>query len=75
MSGPVLPPYGRFLGILPERDEEGALLFRLPFSGTVVGRPHFLHGGAIAGLLEIAAVGTVLEALKDEGAPRSSRST
>jgi uncharacterized protein (TIGR00369 family) len=66
MSAPKLPPYARFLGVSADRSEDGAPLFRLPFSDTVVGRPHFLHGGAIAGLLEIAAVGTVLDALADE---------
>lgn len=28
----------------------------MPFSDAVVGRPGFLHGGAIAGLLELAAL-------------------
>lgn len=62
----VLPPYARFLGISAERDDGGALLFRMPFGDAVVGRPGFLHGGAIAGLLEIAAVGTLRDALADE---------
>jgi uncharacterized protein (TIGR00369 family) len=35
----------------------------MPFAKTVVGRPGFLHGGAIAGLLEFAALGTLFEAL------------
>ena len=61
-----LPPYARFLGVSAERDDEAALLFRMPFGETVVGRPGFLHGGAIAGLLEIAAVGTLRDALSVE---------
>ena len=61
-----LPPYARFLGISVESDGERGPLFRLPFDDVVVGRPGFLHGGAIAGLLEIAAVGTVLDALAGE---------
>lgn len=64
-TGLRLPPYARFLGISLDRGADG-LLFRLPFAPSVMGRPHFLHGGAIAGLLEIAALGTVLEALRDE---------
>lgn len=64
-DGPKLPPYARFLGISAEAGENGPL-FRLPFAVSVMGRPHFLHGGAIAGLLEIAALGTVLEKLRDE---------
>jgi acyl-coenzyme A thioesterase PaaI-like protein len=34
----------------------------------VVGRPGYLHGGAIAGLLEFAALGAVYDALGDERA-------
>jgi uncharacterized protein (TIGR00369 family) len=68
MSGETLalPPYGDFLGIVADRDADGALRFRMPFGGVVIGRPGFLHGGAIAGLLEIAAVGTLRDALADE---------
>jgi uncharacterized protein (TIGR00369 family) len=62
----TLPPYGDFLGIVADRDETGALRFRMPFGPVVIGRPGFLHGGAIAGLLEIAAVGTLRDALADE---------
>lgn len=61
-----LPPYGHFLGIIVEQDEASQPRFRMPFGDRVVGRPGFLHGGAISGLLEIAAVGTVLAALAGE---------
>jgi uncharacterized protein (TIGR00369 family) len=60
-----LPPYGRFLGISVETSDDGPL-FRMPFGDVIVGRPQFIHGGAIAGLLEIAAVGTVMATLADE---------
>lgn len=60
-----LPPYARFLGISVD-DGEDAPLFRMPFGVSVTGRPHFLHGGALAGLLEIAAIGTVMAALRDD---------
>lgn len=59
-----LPPYARLLGLRAER-RDGALLWIMPFTDVVVGRPGFLHGGAIAGLLEFAALGTVQEALED----------
>ena len=59
-----LPPYADFLGITVERGDE--LLFRMPFGDVVLGRPGFFHGGAIAGLLEIAAIGTLRAALADE---------
>ncbi len=59
----TLPPYARRLGISSERDADGALVFRMPFGDAVLGRPGFLHGGAIAGLLEIAALGTLLDTI------------
>ncbi|PXA87603.1 phenylacetic acid degradation protein [Nostoc sp. 3335mG] len=60
-----LPPYAHFLGIAVDAGEDGPL-FRMPFGIVVTGRPHFVHGGALAGLLEIAAVGTLREALRGE---------
>ena len=38
----------------------------MPFREDVVGRPGFLHGGAIAGLLELAAFTTLSRALHEE---------
>ncbi|HEX9965377.1 MAG TPA: PaaI family thioesterase [Allosphingosinicella sp.] len=62
-----LPPYAELLGLRTERTTDGILLWVMPFREEVVGRPGFLHGGAIAGLLEFAALGTLFEAL-GEGA-------
>ncbi|MFL6846484.1 MAG: PaaI family thioesterase [Allosphingosinicella sp.] len=62
-----LPPYAELLGLRAERGEDGTMLWVMPFAEAVVGRPGFLHGGAIAGLLEFAALGTLYEAL-GEGA-------
>jgi uncharacterized protein (TIGR00369 family) len=60
-----LPPYAQLLQLrIEERD--GAPLFVLPFHDDVVGRPGFLHGGAIAGLLEFAAF-TALDRALDDG--------
>ena len=39
----------------------------MPFHDDVVGRPGYLHGGAIAGLLEFAAFTTLGRELSDEG--------
>ena len=58
-----LPPYAQFLGISQRRSDEGELMFVMPFADVVLGRPGFLHGGAIAGLLEFAAIGAIYEAL------------
>jgi uncharacterized protein (TIGR00369 family) len=38
----------------------------MPFHDDVVGRPGFLHGGAIAGLLEFAAFTALSRAVGDE---------
>ena len=58
-----LPPYARFLGISTRRSEDGALEFVMPFADVVLGRPGYVHGGALAGLLEFAAFGALFEAL------------
>ena len=61
-----LPPYARFLGISTRRSEEGELQFVMPFADVVLGRPGYVHGGALAGLLEFAAFGALYEALGAE---------
>jgi uncharacterized protein (TIGR00369 family) len=61
----VLPPYAQLLDLRAERDEDGQPLFVMPFGDDVMGRPGFLHGGAIAGLLEFAAFATLRQALGD----------
>lgn len=66
----TLPPYARSLGIEPSRDEHGRLLLSLPFGVHLQGRPGYLHGGAIAGLLEIAAIATLQDRLADDDRPR-----
>ena len=58
-----LPPYAQFLGIERRRSDEGELQFVMPFADAVLGRPGFLHGGAIAALLEFAAIAAIYEAL------------
>ena len=58
-----LPPYAELLGLSTRRGEDGALLWVMPFREEVVGRPGYLHGGAIAGLLEFAAIGAIFEEL------------
>jgi uncharacterized protein (TIGR00369 family) len=62
----MLPPYADALGIEAGRDENGRILLTMPFGPNVQGRPNFLHGGAIAGLLEIAAFATLWDALGEE---------
>lgn len=61
-----LPPYARLLKVRIDNGPDGAPLLTMPFHEDVVGRPGYLHGGAIAGLLEIAAFTTVMRALDDD---------
>lgn len=66
MSAP-LPPYAELLGLTIEPDA-GAPVLVMPFDAARVGgRPGFLHGGAIGGLLEMAAIVALRHAL--DGAP------
>ena len=52
-----LVPYAQFLGVRFEETDEG-LLFTLPFDQDIIGNTHLpaLHGGAIAGFMENAAI-------------------
>jgi uncharacterized protein (TIGR00369 family) len=61
-----LPPYAHFLGIRTELSGAGEPLFVMPFGERVTGRPGYLHGGAISGLLEFAAFGALYAALGEE---------
>jgi acyl-coenzyme A thioesterase PaaI-like protein len=61
----TLPPYAQLLRLSAATDENGAPIFIMPFHDDVVGRPGFLHGGAIAGLLEFAAFSALRVALGD----------
>jgi uncharacterized protein (TIGR00369 family) len=62
----ALPPYAELLGISVERGD-GPPVLVMPFGSSVLGRPGFVHGGALAGLLEMAAVVAVRDALAQEG--------
>ena len=60
-----LPPYAQLLGLRIDDSADECRLV-MPFSDDVVGRPGFLHGGAIAGLLEFAAFTTLARAIGDQ---------
>jgi uncharacterized protein (TIGR00369 family) len=66
----MLPPYAKALGIEAEIDAESRLVLAMDFGVHVQGRPGFLHGGAIAGLLEIAAIGSVRHQLSEGDRPQ-----
>ena len=61
----TLPPYAQLLKLRIEEVEQSPLVV-LPFHEDVVGRPGYLHGGAIAGLLEFAAFTTLWRELDDD---------
>ena len=60
-----LPPYADLLGLTVDADDEAMLM--MPFGDAVLGRPGFLHGGAISGLMEMAAIVALYDALAGEG--------
>lgn len=65
----MLPPYAQLLKLRTE-EQDGVLRFVMPFHEDVIGRPGFLHGGAIAGLLEFAAFTALDRALDDRSVIR-----
>ena len=65
-----LPPYADLLGLTVAGNEDGAPILSMPFGHGVTGRPGFLHGGAIGGLLEMAAFAALHAAFEDDARPR-----
>jgi uncharacterized protein (TIGR00369 family) len=66
----TLPPYAELLGVTIETRDGAAPVLVMPFGDAVLGRPGFLHGGAISGLLEMAAIAALQHALAAEGGGR-----
>jgi uncharacterized protein (TIGR00369 family) len=65
-----LPPYADLLGLTVVDEEGGAPVLSMPYVAGVMGRPGFLHGGAIGGLLEMAAFSALHAAFDDDDRPR-----
>ncbi|MBY8822378.1 PaaI family thioesterase [Sphingomonas colocasiae] len=65
-----LPPYAELLGLSTDGYQDGAPVLIMPFRQDVMGRPGFLHGGAIAGMLEMAAIGALHAQFEGEAKPR-----
>ncbi|HQS97196.1 MAG: phenylacetic acid degradation protein [Novosphingobium sp. 16-62-11] len=61
-----LPPYARAMGMRINGLLDGAPLLVMDYSQRAMGRPGYLHGGAIAGLLEMAAIMALHADLGDE---------
>jgi uncharacterized protein (TIGR00369 family) len=67
MSRPGLPPYAQALGIELDHDEDGNPVLHVDFSPRMQGRPGFLHGGAMSGLMEMAAISALRAELDRRG--------
>ncbi len=65
-----LSPYARTMGFVVERDADGSLRLTMPFDGSKQGRPGFVHGGALAGLLETVAYMALADVLADDDRPQ-----
>jgi uncharacterized protein (TIGR00369 family) len=63
-------PYGALMGFAQERDADGRLILTMDFGDDKMGRPGYLHGGAIAGLLESAGFMGLADAIGESPAPR-----
>lgn len=61
--------YADALGIEVEIGAGGPVL-RMPYADDLLGRPGFLHGGAIAGLIELAATAALRHELGDVAVER-----
>lgn len=61
-----LPPYAELLSLRFDEGADGSLLVVMPYRDDVVGRPGYLHGGAIAGLLEVAAFSGLARRIGDD---------
>lgn len=70
LSGVPLLPYADFLGIRAIGLRDGAPLLAMPYAEGLSGLGDRLHGGAIAGLLEIAAIAAIDATLEDGAAAR-----
>ena len=63
----ALPPYAQALDMTIVDEIDRVPVIGMPFTARVQGRPGYLHGGAISGLLEIAAIAAVHRALQAKG--------
>lgn len=63
MSG---SPYADLLGLTFATDAQGHPIVTMAFGRDVLGRPGFVHGGAIGGMLEMAAWAALRAALGEE---------
>ena len=63
-----LLPYAELLGLMLDTDDAGQPIVRMAFADDLLGRPGFVHGGAIGGMLEMAAWVALRHALGSDDA-------
>ncbi len=67
MTGRELPPYARAMGMEIAGIVDDSPLLAMDFSERAMGRPGFIHGGAIGGLLEMAGFAALTAELERAG--------
>jgi len=67
MSEYKLPPYARAMGMEIDHIEDGVPIIGMDFADRTQGRPGYLHGGAIGGLLEMAGYAALRAELERQG--------
>lgn len=66
-DGAMLPPYAQGLGIEVDRVLGHYPVLAVDFTDRIQGRPGFLHGGALSGLMEMAAIAAMQAELARRG--------
>jgi uncharacterized protein (TIGR00369 family) len=64
-----LPPYARAMGMEFAGIDEGSPVIAMDYAERALGRPGFLHGGAMSGVLEIAGFAALAAELERQGSP------
>jgi uncharacterized protein (TIGR00369 family) len=70
VTKPLDAPYAATMGFGHERDSDGRLMLTMNYADDKMGRPGYLHGGAIAGLLEAAGFAGLADVLAEDPTPR-----
>jgi len=68
MKSTELPPYARAMGMEFDGVDHGSPVIAMDYAPRAMGRPGFLHGGAIGGVLEIAGFAALAAELERQGA-------
>lgn len=62
-----MPPFATTMGMTVDHMHAGIPVIAYDYGPSVMGRPGFLHGGALSGLMEVAAIAALRVTLgKDE---------